>query len=250
MRTDSCSWGRGPGALILRLRSALQGGAGSPSLSSDWGDGGLFAPNTGGASVGPDPDEAEIEEAIAQVRAFSEELYDLCLLSWMSSEGLEGLLLDAAREAGRSGPAILFDYSKERIRLLWRGCARVEREIHRLAGLARFDLRRDGIYSAPLEPDHSILPALAPHFLGRFGGLSFALVDCRRRLCILSLPEGLRFLEGDDALRLLPDAESSDAERLWRRYFAATENPQRRNPGLQRRFMPERYWKYLVELRI
>ena len=34
---------------------------------------------------------------------------------------------------------------------------------------------------------------------------------------------------------------------LWREYVQALAVPERRNPALQRRFMPRRYWKHLVE---
>ncbi|MGO8694289.1 MAG: TIGR03915 family putative DNA repair protein [Rectinemataceae bacterium] len=247
MKPGDGSWGSGPGPLILHVRDALLG-KGRKRPTSVGGEGELLAMESGSPSE-RDPGESEIEAAIVQLRTFSAELYELCLLSWMSSEGLEPLLFDAAREARRSGSSILLDHSREKIRLLRKGCARVEKEIHRLAGLARFDLRRDGIYSAALEPDHAVLPALAPHFLDRFSGRSFALVDCRRRLAILSAAGELHFLGERDALELLPEERGSEAERLWRLYFAAAENPGRRNPELQRRFMPERYWKYLVELR-
>ncbi|OHD74030.1 MAG: hypothetical protein A2177_14630 [Spirochaetes bacterium RBG_13_68_11] len=37
------------------------------------------------------------------------------------------------------------------------------------------------------------------------------------------------------------------AEDLWRRYFAAIANPERRNPRLQRKLMPVRYREFMVE---
>jgi probable DNA metabolism protein len=37
-------------------------------------------------------------------------------------------------------------------------------------------------------------------------------------------------------------------EDLWRTYHRAINNPCRKNPGLQRQFMPLRYWKYLSEM--
>ena len=243
MKPGEDSWGRGPGGFILAARDALDGMAGEGPPCGE-----LFAATEVRPSERREPDEGEIWAAIGRLRAFSIELYDLCLLSWMSSEGLQPLFLEVARAAGISGSSILFDYSRQSIRLLRAGCARVEREIHRLAGLARFGLRRDGLYSAPLEPDHAILPALAKHFLERFSGRSFALVDCRRRLALLSTEGELRFLAGRGALELLPETTASEAEGLWKLYFTATENPGRLNPGLQRRFMPERYWKHLTEL--
>jgi predicted DNA-binding helix-hairpin-helix protein len=46
--------------------------------------------------------------------------------------------------------------------------------------------------------------------------------------------------------RLSKDCDAS-AEDLWRRYFAAIANPERRNPRLQRKLMPVRYREFMVE---
>lgn len=190
----------------------------------------------------------EMSEAARYLRAFSGLLFDLAIRAWMSSEGVEDLLIDLAFQAGREGPELLEDYSIPQVRALRAACQRVEREIHRLEGLARFSLRRDGLYSAPLEPDHNILAALLPHFRRRFGAQPFAIVDLRRCLALESRGDQVRAHSGAEARSLLPDDADDGALLLWRRYFDATENPARRNPALQRRLMPARYWKYLPEL--
>jgi probable DNA metabolism protein len=194
------------------------------------------------------PDPAEAESAACRLRAFSGELFDLCLRAWMSEEGVEPELLATAAAAGLEGPDSIEDFARPQVRVLQGACRRVDREIHRLQGLARFSPRNDGLYSAPLEPDHNVIAALSPHFARRFGPQPFALVDLRRSLAFESREGRLRALAGREALELLPDrAEDEDIE-LWRRYFEAAENPARRNPALQRRLMPSRYWKYLPEL--
>lgn len=245
MRTGDEFLRLGPGSLLVLAAAALDGER--DERFAAWRGGELFAPE-GRSPAPPEPDEAAVAAAQERLRHFSLELYRLCLLASMSAEGLEALVLDAAAEAGRAGPEVLLDHGRPGIHLLHRDCDRVEREFHRLAGLARFVARPDGLYSAALEPEHRVLPALAAHFLDRFGDRSFALVDARRAEGILALRRQLVFLEGTDALALLPAEDRGDAASLWRRYFAAIENPQRRNPELQRHFMPRRYWKYLVEL--
>jgi probable DNA metabolism protein len=35
---------------------------------------------------------------------------------------------------------------------------------------------------------------------------------------------------------------------LWKEYFKKIASPQRRNPALQARNMPKRYWKHLTEV--
>jgi probable DNA metabolism protein len=92
-----------------------------------------------------------------------------------------------------------------------------------------------------------------PHFARRFGSEDFAVVDLQAAPWP-SRARGGRFesAAGEEALAYLPESNATHADDedalLWRRYFRATENPARRNPELQRRLMPRRYWKYLTEL--
>jgi probable DNA metabolism protein len=107
-----------------------------------------------------------------------------------------------------------------------------------------------------------VVAALLPHFARRFGAGDFALVDLRRRLAFARRGGRFESAAGDEALAFLSEAAGAAARRggpvgaerededtlLWKRYFKAAENPARRNPELQRRLMPRRYWKYLPEL--
>jgi probable DNA metabolism protein len=207
------------------------------------------------ALLGPSPldqgsarPQLEAEAAGSELRSFSPELFDLVARVWMSEEALELPLFRLCAEAGRHGPDVLADHGDPDLRALSRASGRVNREIHRLEGLARFLPRGDGLYSAPLEPDANVVAALLPHFARRFGGEDFALVDLRRRLAFWRRGGRFESAAGDEALALLPDAVPDEDMRLWKRYFKAAENPARRNPELQRRLMPMRYWRYLPEL--
>jgi uracil-DNA glycosylase len=204
------------------------------------------------ALLGPSPLEpARAGDAAAagtELRTFSGELFDLVARIWMSEEALELPLFRVCAEAGRRGPDILADHGSADIRALSRSARRVNREIDRLKGLARFSPRADGLYSAPLEPDANVIAALVPHFARRFGNEDFAIVDLRRRLSVARRAGRFETAAGDEAIVYLPDAKLDEDILLWKRYFAATENPARRNPELQRRLMPLRYWKFLPEI--
>jgi probable DNA metabolism protein len=216
-----------------------------------------------GSLVGPQDDEGDLftavsaalpaiepgltERAAEHLRGSCELLHGLALEAWMSEEGVEAELLEVASLVGRDGLEAAEDYSRPAVRALRAACYRVGREIHRLEGLARFSLRRDGLYSAPLEPDHNVLAALLPYFTRRFGSQAFALVDRRRQIAFESRGGLIAARAGDEALALLPD-RADEEEVLWRRYFAAIDNPSRRNLELQRRLMPARYWRNLPEL--
>ena len=154
-----------------------------------------------------------------------------------------------------------FDRGDPDVLVVLRAAYKVQHEIHRLAGFLRFNPDPRGVYIARCSPDHFVLPALAEHFTLRFGETPWAIIDEKRRLCLCRTKGG--------KARLLPvssasapgngvpaseektgDPRDSDPwEDLWRLYHHSINNEARKNPSLQRQFMPGRYQKYLPELR-
>ncbi|MBN1141619.1 MAG: TIGR03915 family putative DNA repair protein [Deltaproteobacteria bacterium] len=125
---------------------------------------------------------------------------------------------------------------------------RVAGEVHRFKGLLRFRQLADGSLYAPFEPDHNIAAALAPHFARRLRGERWLIHDCRRGLGI--------FWDGRELVPAavaggIADPELSEGEDFfqacWRSYHHHISVAERRNPNLQRHFMPKRYWRYLTE---
>jgi probable DNA metabolism protein len=131
-------------------------------------------------------------------------------------------------------------------------------EIHRLTGLLRFSPDLEGVYIARCSPDYFILPALAEHFALRFGQTPWAIIDEKRKL---RLENGRLQGENDASARLiaLPPSDQPTAatgkkpedswEELWRLYHHSVNNESRKNLRLQRQLMPERYHKYLPEMK-
>ena len=122
-----------------------------------------------------------------------------------------------------------------------------QHEIHRMIGLLRFTSDENGDFIAKCAPDYYILPNLAEYFTARFGETSWSIIDEKRGLC-------LRRLHGEDAKIISvnndPPVEKENAdkwEELWKHYHKTINNEDRENPGLQKQFMPKRYWKYLPE---
>jgi probable DNA metabolism protein len=56
------------------------------------------------------------------------------------------------------------------------------------------------------------------------------------------------FTEAADSITTGEVPASSQWEDLWRTYHHSVNNEDRKNPNLQRQFMPVRYWKYLTEM--
>ena len=131
---------------------------------------------------------------------------------------------------------------------------RVGGESHRLKGLLRFRELRTGTLWAPVEPDANVVLLLALHFRRRLSAQSWGIHDMKRHVAVAWDGKDLEWLEGEGLRRriaeLRPD-ELSRAEQgyqdLWRTFFRSIAIPERINPELQRRNMPRRYWKHLVE---
>lgn len=221
------------------------------------------------------PDEAGAEAAAETVLGLSRRLYGAALRAWMAEEGGEADLLAVAADCAARGEAALADYARPSLSRLAASVRRVSKEVHLLEGFARFSPLSNGRYVARLEPTHNVLPALAPFFLGRFGDTPFALVDLGRAYALGSAPmppaggdarggptagatdratEGgeaacaIEATVGDALAALEPDRDDGEAVALWRSYFRVVENQSRRNPALQRRLMPTRYWRQLTEM--
>jgi probable DNA metabolism protein len=136
-----------------------------------------------------------------------------------------------------------------------RAAGKVRHEIHRIMGFLRFSPDPGGVYTARCAPEYFILPALAGHFTLRFGETSWAVIDEKRGLCLSRAKGGEAKIVPlvDAGLTFAgknPPGENTDMwEDLWRLYHRSVTNESRKNLKLQRQFMPERYRKYLNELK-
>lgn len=124
----------------------------------------------------------------------------------------------------------------------------VRRDAHKAKAFVRFRLvqQDDGEhYIAWHQPDHRILPLVAPFFSRRFSSMKWAILTPDQSVHW----DGVRlhYGAGVDA----SDAPTPDMlEDLWRDYYRATFNPARIKIAMMKREMPVRYWKNLPETSI
>jgi hypothetical protein len=154
----------------------------------------------------------------------------------------------AADAHRRAADAAATDRGDADTRTVLEAAYKVWHEIHRLMGLLRFNPDEAGVYIARCEPDHLVLPALGPHFRERFGQTPWAIIDEKRRLGASCSGAGLEFFTTGDSPPSLENQPDNEWENMWRHYHKTINNETRNNPNLQRRLMPQRYWKYLTEL--
>ncbi|MDY0269194.1 TIGR03915 family putative DNA repair protein [Trichloromonas sp.] len=128
-----------------------------------------------------------------------------------------------------------------------RAAQRTRHEAHRFKGLLRFRETDDGLLYAPFRPAADILAHLAAHFAIRLGDRRWLIHDVRRDLG--ALYDGRHWAIGALRLETAPtfSAEEDEWQELWRTFFHHIAIPERANPRLQKRFMPMKYWEFLVE---
>jgi probable DNA metabolism protein len=182
-----------------------------------------------------------------EVRRFAHTVIDAALHA--------GELTEAGRDAAERARTSLLDRDTRKVQA---AALKTAREADRMRGLLRFNPAPEG-YTARCAPDHFVLPLLAEHFLARFGEIPWIIIDERRNAALVrerGAPPVLRRVnrERPPAPNLFNESPSPKAgeraswEALWRTYHTAINNEQRANPGLQKQFMPLRYWKYLPEM--
>lgn len=154
--------------------------------------------------------------------------------------------LELGRRVGKSLDGML---AHELVAPVHRLAQRVRSEAHRLKGFLRFRETAAGFFYARFEPDHNVLPLLAPHFAERLADQHWIIHDLRRG--VAALHDGERREWALTKLELAGAPEFSQAEELcaelWRRYFARAAVAERANPGLQQQKVPLKYRKHLVE---
>ena len=147
------------------------------------------------------------------------------------------------------------DRSDPDVLAVLKAAGKVQHEIHRMIGFLRFSVDTCGMYTARCAPDHYILPALAEHFTLRFGDVPWAIIDEKRGLCLSRKNGGNARISQCSAAPPVSSEAASENEQdnlwegLWQLYHRSVNNKARKNPKLQRQLMPERYQKYLTELK-
>jgi len=132
---------------------------------------------------------------------------------------------------------------------------KVNREKHRIIEFVRFQKTADGMFFAPIAPEHNVLPLTLEHFTDRFADQQWIIYDTKRdygyfynlkETTEITLDSESIFPEGKVKEDLLDDNEKL-FQQMWKSYFKSMTIKERINPALHRRNLPRRFWKYLTE---
>lgn len=144
------------------------------------------------------------------------------------------------------------DYGHPDVLMVKQTSKKVHREKHRMEAFVRFQLTKDGLYYALIQPDYNVLPLVATHFKERYADQRWLIYDCRRKYGLyydlekvteVTVDFGESNSEGQD----ISDEKENLYQELWKHYFDSVNIKARRNMKLHIQHVPKRYWRWLVE---
>ena len=136
----------------------------------------------------------------------------------------------------------------------------MERKVHkeavRMIEFIRFQKMADNIFFASISPAYDVIPLLIKHFEARFTDQKWIIYDLKRDYGIFyNLKETVQMTipnlrVSHNSGQVSDEAKDIDEnlfQSLWQDYFDSINIKERKNPKLQRQFMPARYWKFMPE---
>lgn len=125
---------------------------------------------------------------------------------------------------------------------------KVTKEVHNFCGFIRFELRGN-FYYAIYAPDHNITELLVPHFVERFSDQNFIIHDIKRNVAAIYDTKDyfLTSFTNEELQALNSKTKEDPFEQLWKEYFVNMAIEERKNSKQQKRLMPTRYWKHMLE---
>lgn len=150
---------------------------------------------------------------------------------------------------------ILKNFANEAVLKIIKLTKSVGREKHRMEAFIRFELLKDGIYFAKIDPDFDVLTLITPHFKNRYQDQQWIIYDLRRKYGVFYDLKATTIVTLDLDINLMHKNEEVFAEseinyqKLWIEYFDHTNIKERKNTKLHVQHVPKRYWKYLTEKR-
>ncbi|MUH34443.1 DNA metabolism protein [Zobellia amurskyensis] len=171
------------------------------------------------------------------------------------NNGVELLLYRFICKMFAGTTSIATDYSDGIVLKISQLARSVGREKHRMEAFVRFQLTKDEIYFANIEPDFDVLPLISKHFRSRYADQQWLIYDVKRKYGIYFDLDQVEIISLDlneiHTNSLNKSAHFEDEEYnyqdLWNNYFRSTNIKSRINLKLHTQHVPKRYWKYLSE---
>ncbi len=165
-------------------------------------------------------------------------------------------LLAFVRYAFSSQKVMETDYSNPAVLTVIQTAKKVHREKHRMEAFIRFQLTRDQLYYAVIDPDFDVLPLIRKHFTDRYADQSWMIYDLHRKYGLYYDGKEvstvtLSFAEaGVENIKVISDEKEELYQKLWQQYYSSVNIAARKNMKLHIQHMPKRYWRFLTEKKL
>ncbi len=196
----------------------------------------------------------EFEKAAKVYKAIEEKISEEALrrvfYGYLSELPRHGkVILEYIRLGFKLGPQVDLNLANDIVLKTDNIYRKVSGERHRILGLIRFKQLKNGIFYSSIEPDHNIVGLVAPYFVSRMTNENWVIHDVKRG--IGAFYDGIEWVIKDIEIKddLVLKENEEEYQGLWKTYFKSIAIETKINPKLQKRCMPMRYWKHLVEKR-
>ena len=174
------------------------------------------------------------------------------MMTWAfltEKRGVEGHILDFMKFVFYNGKESGGMLSEDAVMRVYSAAQQVRREVHRFKGFLRFEEIKSGVYYAGIEPDNNIIMLLAPHFKRRLSSQDWIIHDKRRNAAVFF--DRSRCVYSEVLSFEMPEnsAEEKEYKAMWLKYFNAMGIRERKNPRLQRQFVPVKYRRNMTEFK-
>ena len=125
-------------------------------------------------------------------------------------------------------------------------------EFHRMLGFVRFRELPGKVLYGEITPDNDVLSLLASHFENRFPNENWMIYDKSRRKVLVHPTQKSSYvyhLEKSEGEQSFLPAHTEEYEELWKVFCDRITIEDRKNPALQRQFLPKKYRPNMTEFR-
>lgn len=193
-----------------------------------------------------DPEKSDKVYNAIQNKISSQSLKNIYQAFLSEKKGIENYIFKYIKIGFKMGKKVDSHLIQNDIYKVKKISKKVGKEKHRLKGLLRFRKLKNNIFYAPVEPEYNSIVLLIPHFKKRLSHQNWIIHDKKRELAVLYNQKESVITELKD-FKMELDSEEEFYQKLWKDFFDNIGIKNRKNPEVQRQYMPQKYWKYLVE---
>lgn len=168
---------------------------------------------------------------------------------------IDNVIFRYVQYALNSRVAVENDFANADVLQLQQVSRKVHREKHRMEAFVRFQLTKDELYYAIIQPDYNVLPLISEHFKDRYADQRWLIYDGMRKYGLYYNMEKVEEVQmsfsvdvrNAQTLKEVFDEKEELYQQLWKQYFSSVNIAARKNMKLHIQHIPKRYWRYLVE---